>query len=146
MNAPELFFFNFTGWGETDYCTSATIDGWVWSIWWNENWQRKPKYSEETCPSTTLTTTNLTWLDLVSNTGRVGWKPSVSRPAQTVALYVRFLSCFISVRDICFVPRVLWSELDDPLTLRSASASCPASSVLMYVSAHGPSPYVSRAL
>jgi hypothetical protein len=23
---------------------------WVWNRWWNENWQRKPKYSEKTCP------------------------------------------------------------------------------------------------
>jgi hypothetical protein len=25
-----------------------------WSNWWNEDWQRKPKYSEKTCPSATL--------------------------------------------------------------------------------------------
>jgi hypothetical protein len=34
----------------------------VWSIWWNENWQGKPKYSDKTCPSATLSTTNPTWL------------------------------------------------------------------------------------
>jgi hypothetical protein len=28
-----------------------------WSNWWNEDWQGKPKYSEKTCPSTTLSTT-----------------------------------------------------------------------------------------
>jgi hypothetical protein len=28
-----------------------------WSNWWNENWQGKPKYSEKTCPSATLSTT-----------------------------------------------------------------------------------------
>jgi hypothetical protein len=28
-----------------------------WSNWWNENWQRKPKYSEKTYPSATLSTT-----------------------------------------------------------------------------------------
>jgi hypothetical protein len=28
-----------------------------WSNWWNENWQWKPKYSEKTCPSATLSTT-----------------------------------------------------------------------------------------
>jgi hypothetical protein len=33
---------------------------WWWSIWWNEDWQGKPKYSEETCPSVTLSTTNPT--------------------------------------------------------------------------------------
>jgi hypothetical protein len=28
-----------------------------WSIWWNKDWQGKPKYSEKTCPSATLSTT-----------------------------------------------------------------------------------------
>jgi hypothetical protein len=27
---------------------------------WNENWQGKTKYSKKTCPSATLSTTNLT--------------------------------------------------------------------------------------
>jgi hypothetical protein len=35
---------------------------WLWRNWWNEDWQGKPKYSEETCPSATLSTTNPTWL------------------------------------------------------------------------------------
>jgi hypothetical protein len=36
---------------------------------WNENWQGKPKYSEETRPSATLSTTDTTWPDLGSNPG-----------------------------------------------------------------------------
>jgi hypothetical protein len=40
---------------------------WLWRNWWNEDWQGKPKYSEETCPSATLSTTNPTWLDPVLN-------------------------------------------------------------------------------
>jgi hypothetical protein len=28
--------------------------GWLWCNWWNENWQGKPKYSEKTYPSATL--------------------------------------------------------------------------------------------
>jgi hypothetical protein len=36
---------------------------WMWSSRWNDNWQWKPKYSEKTCPSATLSTTNPTWLD-----------------------------------------------------------------------------------
>jgi hypothetical protein len=62
---------------------SATIvpapDGrwwWVWSSRWNENWQGKPKYSEETSPSATLSTTDPTWPDLGSNPGRRGGKPA----------------------------------------------------------------------
>jgi hypothetical protein len=34
---------------------------WMWSNRWNENWQGEPKYSEKTCPSATLSTTNPTW-------------------------------------------------------------------------------------
>jgi hypothetical protein len=34
---------------------------WVWSSRCNENWQAKPKYSEKTCPSAILYTTNHTW-------------------------------------------------------------------------------------
>jgi hypothetical protein len=29
----------------------------------NEDWWAKPKYSEKTCPSATVFTTNPTWLD-----------------------------------------------------------------------------------
>jgi hypothetical protein len=38
----------------------ALDDIWIWSIWCNENFQGKSKYSEKTCPSTTLSTTNPT--------------------------------------------------------------------------------------
>jgi hypothetical protein len=36
------------------------IDEGDWSNWWNEDWQGKPKYSEKTCPSATLSTINPT--------------------------------------------------------------------------------------
>jgi hypothetical protein len=52
---------------------------WVWSGGWNENWQGKPKYSEKTCPSATLSTTNPTWPDLGSNPGRRGGKLATNR-------------------------------------------------------------------
>jgi hypothetical protein len=39
---------------------------WVWSSRWYE-WQGKPKYSEKTCPSATLSTTNPTWPDPCSH-------------------------------------------------------------------------------
>jgi hypothetical protein len=48
-------------------------------MWWNKNWQGKPKYSEETCPSAILSITNATLLDLVSNTNRRGGKPVTNR-------------------------------------------------------------------
>jgi hypothetical protein len=62
----------------------APDDRWWWWWWmrssrWNENWHGKPKYSEKTCPSTTLPTTNPTWPDLGSNSGRRGGKPATNR-------------------------------------------------------------------
>jgi hypothetical protein len=44
------------------WMTCCTCPGWLWwgRIWWNEDWQGKPKYSEKTCPSATLSTTNPT--------------------------------------------------------------------------------------
>jgi hypothetical protein len=56
----------------------APDDRWwrVWSCRWNENRQGKLVYSEKTCPSATLSTTNPTWPDLGSNPGRRGGKPA----------------------------------------------------------------------
>jgi hypothetical protein len=45
---------------------------WMFSCRWNENWQGKPKYSEKTCPSANLSTTNPTRPELGSNTSRNG--------------------------------------------------------------------------
>jgi hypothetical protein len=42
------------------YCTCPEWLWW-WRIWWNEDWQGKPKYSERTYSSATLSTTNPTW-------------------------------------------------------------------------------------
>jgi hypothetical protein len=88
----------FVGWGETEStwytyhswacCTSRASWWWwgwiwwqtdVWSRWRNENWHGNPKYSEKACPRTTSSTTNLTWSDLVSSTGRHGGKLRVNR-------------------------------------------------------------------
>jgi hypothetical protein len=41
----------------------------VWSTWWNENCQGKPKYSKKTCTSAILYNTNPTWPDLKCNLG-----------------------------------------------------------------------------
>jgi hypothetical protein len=62
---------------------------WVWSSGCNENMQeRKPKYSEKTCPSATLSTTNLTWPDVGSNLYRRGWKPATNHLSLHV-FYIR---------------------------------------------------------
>jgi hypothetical protein len=52
---------------------------WVWSSRWNENCHRKPRYSEKTCLSATLSTTNPTWPALDSNPGRRCGKPATNR-------------------------------------------------------------------
>jgi hypothetical protein len=60
----------FLSWVETDAATVWPIVPaqddrwwWLWSNRLNANWQGKPKYSEKTCPSATLSTTNPTWLN-----------------------------------------------------------------------------------
>jgi hypothetical protein len=53
---------------------------------WNEDWQGKRKYSEKTCPSATLSTTNPTWPDPGSNAGRRGGKPATNRFSYGAAL------------------------------------------------------------
>jgi hypothetical protein len=51
---------------------------WLWRNWWNVDWQGKPKYSDKTCPSATLSTTNPTWLEPGLNPGRRGRKPGTN--------------------------------------------------------------------
>jgi hypothetical protein len=62
--------------------------GWLWSNWWHEEWQGKPKYSEKTCPRATLSTTNPTWPDPSSNPGRRGGKPATNRLSYGTALNI----------------------------------------------------------
>jgi hypothetical protein len=52
---------------------------WLWRTWWNEDWHGKPKYTEKTWPSATLSTTNPTWLGPGLNPGRRGGKPATNR-------------------------------------------------------------------
>jgi hypothetical protein len=56
-----------------------------WRIWWYEDWQGKPKYSEETCLSATLFTTNPTSPDQSANPKRRGGKPTTNRLSYGVA-------------------------------------------------------------
>jgi hypothetical protein len=53
----------------------------------DEEWQGKPKYSEKTFPSATLSTTNSTWSDPVSNPGRRCGKPATNRLSYGVAYF-----------------------------------------------------------
>jgi hypothetical protein len=65
--------------------TPDDIRWWLWRNGWNEDWQGKPKYSEKTCPSATLPTTNPTWLDPGLNPGRRGGKPASNRLSYSAA-------------------------------------------------------------
>jgi hypothetical protein len=100
-------FFNL--WGGTLGTAATTgllyqprmIGDWrLWRNWWNEDWQGKPKYSEKTCLSATLSTTNPTCRP-DANPGRRGRKPVTNRLTYGAALKV-------NVRPIAF---------DHPLTL-----------------------------
>jgi hypothetical protein len=77
------FFFNGSGTYYSHFwpIVPAPDDswGWLWSNWWNEDWQGKPKYSEKTCPSAILSTTKPTWPDPRSNPGRRVGNPATNR-------------------------------------------------------------------
>jgi hypothetical protein len=60
---------------------------WVWISRWNENWQGKPKCSEKTCPSATLSTTNPTWPELGSDPGCRGGNPATNRLSYGTAFF-----------------------------------------------------------
>jgi hypothetical protein len=70
---------------------------WLWRNWWYEDWRGKPKYSEKTCPSATLSTTNPTWLDLGFNHGRRGGKPATNRLSYGTAARCSLLGPTVSV-------------------------------------------------
>jgi hypothetical protein len=70
--AASFFFLSLISWGGVRLSSPGTSGTnwpivpvphvrWVWSILWNENCQKTPNYSEKTCPSVTLSTTNPTW-------------------------------------------------------------------------------------
>jgi hypothetical protein len=89
-----IYIFLLMGWDW--YCdhywssVPAPDDRWwrlLWN-WWNEDWQGKPKYSEKTCHSATLSTTNPTWLDPGLNPGRLGGKPATNRLSYGASYYI----------------------------------------------------------
>jgi hypothetical protein len=67
-NDFKMTYFFYYWWGGTKSLGTAATSGLLytpqmmdeddfWSNWWNKNWQGKPKCSEKTCPSATLSTT-----------------------------------------------------------------------------------------
>jgi hypothetical protein len=84
---------------------------WEWSSRWNENWQGKPKYSEKTYPTFTLSTTNPTWPDLCLTPGHRGGKPAINRLSYGTA--VRFdlgMLYIIEINEIRAVSLLVWFQ------------------------------------
>jgi hypothetical protein len=80
------------------YCASP---GWLW--WWRNrwnNWQGKPNYSEKTCPSAALSTTNPTCCPY-ANPGRRGGKPASNRLSYGTAFH-SFLSRSLLISSSSF--------------------------------------------
>jgi hypothetical protein len=63
----------------------------------------KPKYSEKTYPSTTLSTTNPTCLDPVLNPGRRDGKPAINRLSYGAGLFVLRSIASVDIRR-CLCP------------------------------------------
>jgi hypothetical protein len=84
-----FFLIRIVGWWIPNWIHSArrpllvycTCPGWLWGwrIWWNEERQGKPKYSEKTNPSAILFTANPTLPDPGANSGHRGGKPATNR-------------------------------------------------------------------
>jgi hypothetical protein len=77
------------------YCTCP---GWLWwwRIWWNEDWQGKPKYSEKTGPQCHFVHHKSHLLDPGSNPGRRDGKPATNRLSRSDhSLFLCFL-CKVS--------------------------------------------------
>jgi hypothetical protein len=119
MKALKLYFFS-RGVRLSTLDTSDTIwhivpapddRWWLWSSQWNANWQGKPKYSEKTCSSATLSITNPTWPGLGSNPGRRSWKPATNRLSYGTALLVLQywkIGLSLHVQECNSIRTVLW--------------------------------------
>jgi hypothetical protein len=75
---------------------------WGWRIWCNDDWQGKPKYSEKTCPSATLSTTNITWPDrartravAVGSRRLPAW--AMARPDEQATIQITLLDFWIQI-------------------------------------------------
>jgi hypothetical protein len=117
------YYYYYYYWDETEsiwYCghywpvVPTQDDRWwlLWSNWWNEDWRGKPNYSQKTCSSATLPTTNPTWPDLGSNPGlRVG-KAATNRLSYGTAIRMvakKFWTCAWRYKKLVR-PRFRWHE------------------------------------
>jgi hypothetical protein len=85
--------------------------GLLWKNWWNEDWQEKPKYSEKTWTSATLSTTDPTWPDPGSNPGRRGGKPATNRLSYGAPTLISYtVSDLEKTSTNRKKPRMLWIQ------------------------------------
>jgi hypothetical protein len=70
-----------------------------WSSWWNELWQGKPKYSEKTYPSTTLSAT-ISHMTRSRTPDRSGGKPATNRLSYGAALMIGFIDTSVQLQSI----------------------------------------------
>jgi hypothetical protein len=72
---------------------------------WNEIDRGKPTTRRKTCPSATLSNTNLTWTDPRSNPGLRGDKPATNRLSRGTAPVSDncALKLVRSTRKVCFI-------------------------------------------
>jgi hypothetical protein len=124
LNREASIFFLFVRW-DFGYCghywpiVPAPGDRWwwLWRNWWNEDWQGKPKYSEKTCPSVILSTTNPTWLDPALNPGRRGGKPGTNHLSYSAAGIKFYLHSYL--RNVFSYSKTL---LQSMLTIHTMNA------------------------
>jgi hypothetical protein len=83
-----------------------------WSNWWNENWQGKPKYSEKTYRSATLSTTKAHMTDPVSKPGPQQWE-ATNR--------LSYGAAFFSPISSPLTTRRVTAEIFDPASTRVTS-------------------------
>jgi hypothetical protein len=124
MTVVFITFFILVGWN-FEYCghywpiVPAPDDRWwwLWRNWWNEDWQGKPKFSEKTCPSATLSTKNPTSLDPGLNPGRRGGKPATNLLSYGAAFALVYLLLFKTLIVCTYLKNLLFEGNEMPFVI-----------------------------
>jgi hypothetical protein len=104
---------------------------WLWRNWWNEDWQGELKYSEKTCPSDTLSTTNPTWLNPDLSQSRRDGKPATNRLNYGAARATSYSHCPSRISEWIWKGRthidtdfciIFWLKKKNTRTLESSVA------------------------
>jgi hypothetical protein len=121
------------GWGDWVHLVCQPIGGyctspgwWVWSSWWNKNWQGRPKYSEKTCPRTTLSCRNHPWLKLGWDPGCHNGKLSINPLSYGTAITVRLHTHFVKglLLKIVIHFSFLWTVTTEPTGIKYHITLC----------------------